>query len=69
MTSEPDAYSHIRAFEELSPMVQALRQLQRHCRPFGSDYNALAVSLSSLDEAAEHFTGKPSFYGASGAHR
>lgn len=69
MTSEPDAHDHLRAFEDLSPMVRELRQMQRHCRPFGSDYSAIAISLAALDEAAQHFTGRPGFYAARGEHR
>lgn len=50
--------------QELSPLVAALRGLQRYCRPFGSDYSAIAISLAGLDEMALHLTEQVSFYGA-----
>lgn len=56
----PDA----KALEDLAPLIAELRSMQRHMRPFGSDYSAIAISLSALDEMALHFTGEHSFYGA-----
>lgn len=45
-------------------MVGELRHMQRHCRPFGSDYSTIAISLAALDEAAYHFTKQRAFYGS-----
>jgi hypothetical protein len=45
-------------FEALVSLVPALHQLQRRCRPFGADYDALAVALTGLSEAAEAVTGE-----------
>lgn len=50
--------------EALRPMVSQLREMQRHCRPFGSDYHALALPMAALDEAAERLTGRRGFFGA-----
>lgn len=50
--------------EEFRPLVSQLRALQRHCRPFGADYDAIALSLAALDETAEIVTGKTGFFGA-----
>lgn len=44
------------AFAALRPYVQALRQLQFRCRPYGADYCALALPLDGLFTAAFHFT-------------
>jgi hypothetical protein len=57
------------SLEPLRPLVVQLRTIQRQCRPFGADYDAVAVSLAALDEMAETLTGKPSPFGASGNHR
>jgi len=56
-------------FEDLRPLVAALRAMQRHCKPFGPDYDAIAISLAALDEAAEIVTGESRFYATSGDHR
>jgi hypothetical protein len=45
------------------PLVAQLRVMQRHCRPFGSDYDALALPLAALDEMAERITGRCGFFG------
>jgi hypothetical protein len=52
------------AFEALAPAVAQLRGLQRHCRPFGSGYHAIAVAIAGISEAAEAISGQPAFYGA-----
>jgi hypothetical protein len=57
----PDAVS---AFEALAPAVAQLRALQRHCKPFGTDYHAMAVAIAGISEAAEAVTGQPALYGA-----
>lgn len=54
----------LEALEDLSPLVAQLRAWQRHYRPFGSDYSAIAIGLAALDEMALHFTGEHSFYGS-----
>lgn len=51
-------------FEELTPLVSALRAAQRQYRPFGPEYHAIAVALAGLNEAAEAVTGEASFYGS-----
>jgi hypothetical protein len=51
-------------FEALSPLVAALRQLQRRCKPFGPDYHAVAVALAALNETAEIVTGEAAFWRA-----
>lgn len=56
----------IRAFEELRPLYEQLRALQRQCKPFGRDYHAIAISLDALETTAYHFTRRPHFYGAVG---
>jgi len=52
------------AFEALAPAVAQLRGLQRHCKPFGADYHALAVAIAGISETAEAITGQPAFFGA-----
>lgn len=59
----------VRAFEALRPYVHQLREMQRHCKPFGRDYHAIAIALDGLESAAYHFTRRPHFYQAEGAHR
>ena len=59
----------VRAFEELTPLVQQLRALQYTCKPFGKDYHAIAVALQAIDTTAYHFTRQPHFYAAKGEHR
>lgn len=55
MVDDPQEPSDpVTALQDLSPLVAALRGLQRHCRLFGA----------GLDEMALHFTDQPSFYGA-----
>ena len=59
----------VAAFEDLKPLVARLRAMQQTCKPFGRDYHAIAVALEGLDTAAYHFTRRPHFYAAGGAHR
>jgi hypothetical protein len=59
----------VKAFEDLRPLVDRLRALQRGCRPFGRDYHAIAIALDGLDSAAYHFTRRPHFYSAGGRHQ
>lgn len=54
------------AFTALEPYAARLRALQRACRPFGRDYMAVAIALTSLETAAFHFTRDASFYGLKG---
>jgi hypothetical protein len=54
----------ITEFEALEPLVGRLRQLQMKCRPFGTDYHALALAIDALNTTAYHFTRRPHFYGA-----
>ena len=56
-------------FEELKPLVDRLRALQRNCKPFGRDYHAIAIALDAMDSTAYHFTRRPHFYAARGDHR
>lgn len=56
-------------FEGLSPLVGQLRRLQRAYKPFGPEWDALAVALAGLNEAAEEVTGEPAFYRDRGNHR
>ena len=51
-------------FEDLTPLARALRDAQRHCKPFSADYHAIQVALAGLNEAAEAVTGEASFYGS-----
>lgn len=57
-----DKEAAARAFEDLRPLVQRLREMQGRCKPFGRDYHAIAVALEGLDTAAYHFTRRPHFY-------
>jgi hypothetical protein len=50
--------------QALAPLVRELRGLQRRCKPFGADYDALAVALAALDETAETITGEARFFRA-----
>jgi len=59
----------VRAFEELRPYVQQLRELQRQCKPFGADYLAIAIAIDGLTTAAYHFTKRPHFYAIEGKHQ
>ena len=59
----PDAQ---RKFEELRPLVEQLREMQRGCRPFGRDYHAIAIALEAIETTAFHFTREPHFYTARG---
>ncbi|HPA37586.1 MAG TPA: hypothetical protein PLV04_02490 [Phenylobacterium sp.] len=52
----------LREFEALRPYADQLRALQRRCKPFGRDYNAIAIALDGLETAAYHFTRRPHFY-------
>ena len=51
-------------FEELAPLVDKLRALQRTCKPFGRDYHAISIALEAMDSTAYHFTRRPHFYGS-----
>jgi hypothetical protein len=46
--------------------VRLFGALRFRCRPYGRDYQALAIATSTLDTAAYHFTQVPHFYGAKG---
>jgi hypothetical protein len=54
----------VKAFEELTPFVDRLRQMQMRCKPFGADYLAIAIALDGLQTAAFHFTRRPHFWAA-----
>ncbi|HEY8574406.1 hypothetical protein [Phenylobacterium sp.] len=54
----------VKAFEELTPLVEQLRKLQMRCKPFGADYHAIGVAIEGLQTAAYHFTRRPHFWAA-----
>lgn len=54
----------VATFRRLAAYRDALRGLQQACKPFGRDYQAMAIAISGFDTLAFHFTRDAQFYAA-----
>ncbi|MES2343660.1 MAG: hypothetical protein V4597_18480 [Pseudomonadota bacterium] len=56
----PDAA--VTKFNNLSPYVLQMMELQAECVQFSPDYLAISIALDGVETAAFHFTRRPHFY-------